>query len=146
MSVYYKKTLFKLSSMLNLSFLTTLLALIWSSIAFAQSTASTEPTNAISSIDWSNFEVSMEETGNWSFHTNPTGKLLYIDFESLGGKMSRLIVKSEAKEAVVEDNHLYDLPINTIYEVNLEKLPKGRYFVELYTYSQELISKEITVQ
>lgn len=132
--------------MLNLSFLTTLLVLVWSNAAFAQSTASTKPADAISSIDWANFDVAVEETDDWSFHTNATGKLLYIDFESLGGKMSRLVVKSEAKEVVVEDNHLYDLPINTIYEVNLEKLPKGRYFVELYTYSQELISEEITVQ
>jgi len=130
--------------MLNPSFLITLLALCLSSTTFAQ--ASTESASSSSSIDWANFEVSMEETDNWSFHTNTEGKLLYIDFESLGGKMSRLVLKSETKTVVVEDNHLYDLPINTIYEVNLEKLPKGRYFVELYTYSQELISKEITVQ
>lgn len=130
--------------MLNLSFLTTLLVFSLSGTIFAQSTASAESTD--SPIDWANFEVSVAETDNWSFHTNAEDKLLYIDFESLGGKMSRLVVKSEAKDVVVEDNHLFDLPVNTIYEVNLEKLPKGRYFVELYTYGQELISKEIAVQ
>ena len=129
--------------MLNPSFLTTLLALFLSSVAIAQSTASVDNTTE---IDWANFEVTLEDTDNWSFHTNAEGKLLYIDFESLGGKMSRLVVKSEQESVVVEDNHLYDLPVNTIYEVNLENLDKGRYFVELYTYQQELISKEITVQ
>ena len=129
--------------MLNPSFLTTLLALFLSSAAIAQSTASVDNTTE---IDWANFEVTLEDTDNWSFHTNAEGKLLYIDFESLGGKMSRLVVKSEQESVVVEDNHLYDLPVNTIYEVNLENLDKGRYFVELYTYQQELISKEITVQ
>lgn len=138
-----KTTYLTLSSMLNPSFLTTLLALFLSSAAIAQSTASVDNTTE---IDWANFEVTLEDTDNWSFHTNAEGKLLYIDFESLGGKMSRLVVKSEQESVVVEDNHLYDLPVNTIYEVNLENLDKGRYFVELYTYQQELISKEITVQ
>lgn len=143
--------------MLNSFFLVTLCALLVSSAATAQSTASIDTDAA--SIDWSefevvvegedewsNFELVLEKDDNWTFHTNANGKLLYIDFESLGGKMSRLLLKSEGKDVVVEDNHLYDLPVNTIYEVNLEKLPKGRYFVELYTYSQEIIRKEITVQ
>lgn len=128
------------------SFLTTLLLLFCSSFVLGQSTAALDANQPTTEVDWANFDAHLVDTDNWSFHTNAEGKLLYIDFESLGGKMSRLLLKSEAQTIVVEDNHLYDLPINTIYEVNLEKLPKGRYFVELYTYNQELIRKEIAVQ
>lgn len=99
-----------------------------------------------SDIDWANFENELTEENNWSFHTNQEGKLLYIDFESLGGKMNRLVLKSAEKEVVIEDNHLFDLPINTIYEVNLEKLERGSYFVELHTYDNKVIREEITIQ
>jgi hypothetical protein len=99
-----------------------------------------------SDIDWANFENELTEEDNWSFHTNQEGKLLYIDFESLGGKMNRLVLKSAEKEVVIEDNHLFDLPINTIYEVNLEKLERGSYFVELHTYDNKVIREEITIQ
>ncbi len=98
-----------------------------------------------SDIDWANFENELTEEDNWSFHTNQEGKLLYIDFESLGGKMNRLVLKSAEKEVVIEDNHLFDLPINTIYEVNLEKLERGSYFVELHTYDNKVIREEITI-
>ncbi|WMX12449.1 MULTISPECIES: hypothetical protein [unclassified Aureispira] len=99
-----------------------------------------------SDIDWANFENELTKEDNWSFHTNQEGKLLYIDFESLGGKMNRLVLKSSEKDIVIEDNHLFDLPINTIYEVNLEKLKRGSYFVELYTYDNKIIREEITIQ
>jgi hypothetical protein len=97
-------------------------------------------------IDWANFENELTNEDNWSFHTNQEGKLLYIDFESLGGKMNSLLLKSSEKDVVMEDNHLFDLPINTIYEVNLEKLKRGSYFVELTTYDNKIIREEITIQ
>lgn len=100
---------------------------------------------AADAVDWANFENELSKE-NWSFHTNKENKLLYIDFETLGGKMSRLVLKSAQEEVVVEDNHLFDLPVNTIYEVNLENLERGSYFVELYTYDHKVIKKEISVQ
>jgi len=111
-------------------------------------TASTSIAIATSSsdIDWANFENELTKEDNWSFHTNQEGKLLYIDFESLGGKMNRLVLKSSKKDVLIEDNHLFDLPINTIYEVNLDKLKRGSYFVELYTYDNKIIREEITIQ
>lgn len=96
-------------------------------------------------IDWANFENEMTDE-NWSFHTDQQGKLLYIDFESLGGKMNRLVLKSSEKTIIIEDNHLFDLPINTIYEVNLENLKRGSYFVELYTYDNKVIHESISIQ
>lgn len=98
-------------------------------------------------IDWANFEkeLAKEENSDWSFHTDQSSKLLYIDFETLGGKMNRLVLKSANKVIVIEDNRLFDLPVNTIYEVNLEKLERGSYFVELFTYDEKIICEEITI-
>lgn len=125
-------------------------ALFLCQLAIGQSTTAsisktTIPSTASTEIDWANFENEMTDE-NWSFHTNQEGKLLYIDFESLGGKMNRLVLKSSEKAVVIEDNHLFDLPINTIYEVNLENLKRGSYFVELYTYDNKIIHEEITIQ
>jgi len=119
-------------------------------VAAQNQTASTNnntPQELSADIDWANFENEMakEMDDNWSFHTNQKGKLLYIDFESLGGKMNRFVLKSAEKTVVIEDNHLFDLPVNTIYEVNLEKLKRGSYFVELYTYDDTMIREEITI-
>ena len=65
--------------------------------------------------------------------------------ESLGGKMNRLVITSDKKKVIIEDNHLFDLPFNTIYEIDLDKLKRGIYFVELYTHNHEIIRKEITI-
>ena len=94
-----------------------------------------------------NFESETINTAayNWSFLTDQKNKALFIDFEALGGKMNRLVVISDKKKIVIEDNHLFDLPFNTIHEIDLDKLKRGSYFVELYTYNHEIIRKAITI-
>ncbi len=96
-------------------------------------------------IDWSNFDVELDDTeADWVFHTDLNNRILYIDFETLGGKMSSLVLQSEAQATLFEDNHLFDLPVNTIYEVNLEDLEIGNYFVILETYDGT-IRQEISI-
>jgi hypothetical protein len=109
-------------------------------------TTSTSEEN-FSETDWSDFENEKDATieNNWSFHTDKEGKSLYIDFELLGGKMNSLVLISDQKQVVHEDNHLFDLPFNTIYELDLEKLKRGSYFVELRTFNHKIIRKEITI-
>lgn len=98
-------------------------------------------------IDWSNFELEMENINDqWTFHTDQDLRLLYIDFEALGGKMSHLVIKRNDNTVILEEDHLFDLPANTIYEVNLQKLEKGSYFVELHTYTDDVIKEEIQLQ
>lgn len=138
-----------MKALISLSFL-----LLASQLTFAQtttaSTNNTTPPSSVTEIDWSNFENELaklsDDEQDWSFHTDQSNKLLYIDFEALGGKMERLVLKSNETIVVFEDNHLFDLPVNTIYEVNLDKLKRGSYFVELHTHKDELIRREITIQ
>ena len=98
-------------------------------------------------VEWDHFESETINSAsyNWSFLTDRKNKTLYIDFEALGGKMNRLVVTSAKKKIVIEDNHLFDLPFNTIYEIDLEKLKRGSYIVEIFTYNHEIIRKEITI-
>ena len=76
-------------------------------------------------IDWANFENEIDGSENWAFYQNKEGTILYIDFEKIGKKMERLVLKNEEKTVVKSDYELFDLPINTIYELNLENLPRG---------------------
>ncbi len=128
-----------------------LFASILTTQSFGQTTTANSSAAIISStpkeIDWANFENELEETKEpEAFYKNQTGKSFFIDFEILGGKMERLELKSLENLIVYEDNHLFDLPVNTIYELNLEKLTRGTYLVELYTFNDEIIKEQIIIK
>jgi hypothetical protein len=98
-----------------------------------------------SEVNWSEFELELDDTEtDWVFHTDLNNRILYIDFEALGGKMSSLVLQSEVEITLFQDNHLFDLPVNTIYEVNLEDLEIGNYFVILETF-HGIVRQEISI-
>ncbi len=80
---------------------------------------------------------------DWSFYIDEEQDIYYIDFEKINVNLNDLKVKNEAGETVLEDN-LYDLPVNTIYELDLSEYPKGTYDVELRTFTG-VISKKVTL-
>lgn len=125
-------------------FLSSLLCLAFGYSAQAQQTAELEQNEE--SINWAAFETELDESSeNWSLHLDQNRRKLYIDFEALGGKMSRLSLSSdENQEIVAIDDHLFDLPSNTIYELDLSKLEKGNYTLVLHSYT-ERIQKAISI-
>lgn len=130
----------------------TLLVVVFAGIyvlpTFAQNNT-TEASTATSgsTINWENFELELENTDtDWTVHTDLERKTLYIDFEALGGNMSKLaLINKENLEIIVMDDRLFDLPTNTIYEISLAKLTKGAYSLELHTYNS-IIREEIQIQ
>lgn len=85
-------------------------------------------------FNWDEFEIELDETQiNWTFHTDLANRILYIDFEALGGKMSQVELKDQAERVLFNDDHLQSLPTNTIYEVSLRDLEIGDYVVLLHT-------------
>ena len=117
--------------------------------SFAQHNATAESSAAprSSSINWENFELEMNDIdADWTVHTDMERKTLYIDFEALGGNMSKLaLINKENMETIMMDDRLYDLPSNTIYEISLAKLTKGSYSLEMHTYNSA-IKEEINIQ
>ena len=77
------------------------------------------------------------------FFTDPESKVCYIDFSELNGYAKQLIVKSDAE--VVVNEALWELPSNTIYELDYEYYIQGKYQIELYTYST-VVKKELQVR
>ena len=125
------------------------LAIVFTGAAYLQISAQNNSLASLkktASINWENFELETNSAEtDWTFHADYENKVLYIDFESLGGKMSRLYLKNADEEVIILDDHLHDLPPNTIYELSLSKLEKGTYSVELHTY-KTVIKEEIIIQ
>ncbi len=78
---------------------------------------------------------------DWSFYIDEEQDIYYIDFEKINVNLNDLKVINESGEVVLEDN-LYELPVNTIYELDLSTFPKGTYEVSLRTFTG-VISKEV---
>ena len=123
--------------------LISILFFYWTSTAvFAQKETISTPINK--KVDWTHFEKELEKESK-SFYRSKNGAILFIDFKILGEKMERLELKSNENKVIYTDNNLFDLPDNTIYELNLEKLERGSYFVELSTFEDNIIHKKIII-
>lgn len=78
------------------------------------------------------------------FFTDPENKLCFIDFSEINGYAKHLYVKDQAGEMII-DEVLWDLPENSIYELDFEEYTKGNYKIELHTYSS-IINKKLDVR
>lgn len=87
--------------------------------------------------------ATVPSTDNWSFYLDEENKTYYIDFETINVNLSDIKVIDTAGEVVMSDN-LWDLPVNTIYELNLHGMKPGDYKIELRTYTG-VIQKEVTI-
>lgn len=89
----------------------------------------------------SNLEEITEE--NWSFFTDDESKVAYIDFETIKMNLSEIIVKNGVGEILVKEN-VFDLPVNTIFEIDYSSYGQGNYDVELRSFTG-MIKKSFSV-
>ena len=80
---------------------------------------------------------------NWTFYLDADSKVYYIDFETISVNLSDIKVVNETGDVVKKDN-LWDLPVNTIYELDFTDLKPGKYTVELRSYTG-MIMKEVMI-
>ena len=106
----------------------------------AQTSAIAENNNATESFST---ELPSLDGDNWTFYLDSESKVYYIDFETISVNLSDIKVVNEEGSVVKKDN-LWDLPVNTIYEVDFTDLKPGKYKVELRSYTG-MITKEVTI-
>jgi Domain of unknown function (DUF3244) len=106
---------------------------------FAQSSASLEGKDS-PSIGSGHLTLGNED---WTFYLDKESKVYYIDFESISVNLSDIKVVDEQGAVVISDK-LWDLPVNTIYELDLKGLNPGNYKIELRSYTG-VIEKEVSV-
>jgi hypothetical protein len=71
---------------------------------------------------------------DWTLYADAENQLYYIDFEKLRVNLNAVVLRDEQGNMVLEDE-VFDLPVNTIYELDFSKLPAGKYFLELRSFS-----------
>ncbi len=87
----------------------------------------------------------VETVKDWSFYTDQENQVVYIDFEKIDVNLSSVSVKDADNKVTFKDENLWQLPVNTIYEVDFSGKPKGQYTIELRTFTTTL-KKVVTIK
>ena len=75
---------------------------------------------------------------DWSFYTDSKNRVLYVDFEKINVNLNGIVVKNKDGKIIFKDDNLWQLPVNTIYEVDFSTQDKGEYCVEVKTFTAVL--------
>lgn len=81
---------------------------------------------------------------SWSLYADEENKLYYIDFETLSVNLNDIVVKNQDGDILFKDD-VFELPVNTIYELNLSQFQAGTYFIELRAFTG-IIRKTLTLK
>ncbi len=82
-----------------------------------------------------NFTIQNSEKNDWMIYSDAENHVVYIDFEKINTNLSVVAVKNAAGLVVFKDENLWQLPVNTIYEIDCKKFPKGDYTLELKSFT-----------
>jgi len=88
-----------------------------------------------------NTKVSKNGGQDLTFYLDGEQRLYYIDFESINVNLSNIKVKNSKGQVVLSDD-VADLPVNTIYELDMKNMESGKYHIELTSFIG-VIRKEV---
>lgn len=122
-------------------FSTLLVVLLGCQFAQAQSATATLSSDL-------NLETAMKTISalgdDWAVYADEENKLFYIDFENLKVNINDVLVKNEAGEVLLKES-VFNLPVNTIYELDFSHYQPGAYAIELRTFTG-VITKKVTIR
>jgi hypothetical protein len=114
-----------------------------SNVTYAQSLLADKEEN--SSIARAVSIEGFNEESNWAVYADEDNRKFYIDFEKLHIYLDKITVLNEKKENVFSDN-LWNLPANTIYEIDMTDFPKGNYQLEFKSLTDEVFYKNFEIK
>jgi hypothetical protein len=80
---------------------------------------------------------------DWSFYSDEENQIYYIDFEKITFNLNEIVVFDDQQNVVFKEE-VFDLPVNTIYELDLKPYGKGEFFIEIRSFTN-FIKKEVKV-
>ncbi|MEY4937483.1 MAG: hypothetical protein RIS64_3842 [Bacteroidota bacterium] len=86
------------------------------------------------------------EKNNWTIFTDVEKQLVYIDFEKIPVNISEVSVRDASNKIIFRDPTVWELPVNTIYEVDFAAFPKGDYTLELRSFTGAITKRLITLK
>lgn len=94
-----------------------------------------------------NASLSMENsetpTPDWAFYEDEDNQKLLIDFSALDSHLTDLVIVNDQNEEIFRED-LYELPGNSIYELDLATFQKGNYSLNISTFNQP-ITRSISI-
>ena len=115
-----------------------LLTIGYTQTNFAQTTTSLKGDLPSSSELQNGFE------SDWTVYADEENQTFYIDFENLTVNLNDIIVRNNDGDVVIRDE-VFDLPVNTIYELDLSPFGTGTYHIELRSFTG-VIRKTVSVK
>ncbi len=77
------------------------------------------------------------------FYLNDLGNILMIDFDILDDRVQSIKITKNGKFVRIED--VSELPEDSIYELDLNLLSRGKYTIELITNTHQTITNELKI-
>lgn len=71
---------------------------------------------------------------DWAIYADAESSTYYIDFEQLAVNLNDIVVLDNHGKVLWREE-VYDLPVNTIYELDFSRFSPGEYLVELRAYT-----------
>lgn len=71
---------------------------------------------------------------DWSIYADQESNTYFIDFEQLALNVNKVVVKSTSGQVMWQED-VFDLPVNSIYELDFSNFSAGEYFIELEAFT-----------
>ena len=72
---------------------------------------------------------------DWSIYNDEENNIYYIDFEKISFNLSEVVVLDDNDEVVFIEE-VFDLPVNTIYELDFNSFGSGKFRIELRSFTK----------
>jgi hypothetical protein len=79
---------------------------------------------------------------NLAWYSDDSERKFFLDLEKLSVNLNDIVVKNEKNEVLFQDK-LWNLPVNSIYELDLTTYDKGTYDVEIRTFTTSMHKKVV---
>ncbi|MFT5164971.1 MAG: hypothetical protein ACI8P3_000195 [Saprospiraceae bacterium] len=81
---------------------------------------------------------------DWSIYNDEENNLYYIDFEKISFNLSEVVVLNENNQVVFIEE-VFDLPVNTIYELDFNSFGPGKFSIELRSFTK-FIQQDVLIK
>lgn len=71
---------------------------------------------------------------DWSIYADQESSTYFIDFEQLAVNVNKIMVKNTNGQIMWQED-VFDLPVNSIYELDFSNFTPGHYVIELEAFT-----------
>ncbi|MCR9287749.1 hypothetical protein OAF63_03310 [Saprospiraceae bacterium] len=114
--------------------------LFFSVAAFSQIAATSNDGDFVNTTE----ELTEMTNENWSFFMDEENQVYYIDFETISVNLNDIVVKNQDGDIVIKED-VWELPVNTIFELDFSTFKPGEYDVELRSLTG-VLKKTVSVK